>query len=242
MTNSRSIITLLMLSIAISVASCTNDEDSNKDVAITDEEAAELIAGSVQTSTAGLTLTVNTFSRALATEITPMEFCGTVYEKTIPYSTNGNLVEADYTLGWSYQLSCNSLNIPQTVLLSGTTTGTYSTQRVESNGNSQSSFNISGLQPSASSYVFIGDLNQKATQQVTVNQNTKTISSTVSLELTNLVVDKESYEISSGTGVVTLSGTTDQGNSFLFEGTITFSGDGTATVTLNGIAFEITLD
>lgn len=242
MTNLKSIPTLILISLAISVASCNTDADDQIVEAITDEEAVELIAGSVQTNTAGLSLTVETYSSRLSTEIAPVEICGTQYEKTIPYSTNGNVIKADYILAWSYELSCNNFNIPQTALLDATTEGSYSTQRIESNGSSQSAFNISGLQPSADSYVFNGDLSQKANQLITLNQSTKTIASNIYLKLTNLAVDKEKHEINSGTSLFTLTGTTDQGNSFSYEGSISFTGDGKAIVTLNGIAYEITLD
>ena len=241
MTHSKSIQKLFLVSLVLFLASCTTDEDIVEEEAISDEEAVELIAGSVQTSTAGITLTVNSFSRALSTEITQKEICGNLYEKTIPYNTIGNVVEADYILAWSYQVNCNSLNIPQTVLFKSSTVGTYSTQRIESDGSSHSSYTISGLQPSADYYVFNGEYSQDATHQVTANQNSKNITSTVYFKLTDIIAGKESYEISSGTGTFTLTGTTDQGSSFSMEGTISFIGNGKATVTLNGTAFEISL-
>jgi hypothetical protein len=61
-------------------------------------------------------------------------------------------------------MSCTNLNIPKTVEFNATSSRTYLTQRIESNGASQTSFSISGLQPTSDDYVFNGDFRKESNQ------------------------------------------------------------------------------
>jgi len=243
MTISKSIKTLSYLVITVfSLTSCTNDDDSIASETLTEEEAVELVEASLQKNTGGLNETTKTYSEDLTTDITLNEVCGILYEETFPYTYNGNFITANYIIVWSYQMSCNTLNIPETAEFNATSSGVYTTRRIESNDVSQSSLSVSGLQPTSDTYLFNGNFKREGNQQITLNQNTRSVNSTVSLEITNLTVDKENYEIISGNGTVELTGSTNQGNSFSFEGSIIFNGNGSATLTINGNGYEININ
>jgi hypothetical protein len=139
-------------------------------------------------------------------------------------------------------MSCTDLDTPETAEFNATSSGTYSTQKIESSDASQTSFSILGLESTSENYVFNGNFKRDGNQQITINQNTRSLNSAVYLEIVNLNVDKVNYEIISGSGTLTLTGKANQGNSFSFEGTLIFNGNETATLTLNGTSYEINLN
>ncbi|MEL6194689.1 MAG: hypothetical protein AAFR66_21700, partial [Bacteroidota bacterium] len=57
-----------------------------------------------------------------------------------------------------------------------------------------------------------------------------------------LVVDLPKGSIISGTATYTLAGTGPQGNPYNFEGTVTFIGQGKATVVVQGRSFMVDLE
>ena len=59
--------------------------------------------------------------------------------------------------------------------------------------------------------------------------------------LTELVVDKESYTISSGTGSVVLTMLSEEVE-YSFEGDLVFNGDETLSITINGTEYLIDLN
>jgi hypothetical protein len=240
---SKSITTLLCGTLIVfGLTSCAKDDDTLTPDKLTDEEVVELVEASLQKSTGGLNQTTAMYSEELTTNITLNELCGSLYQETFPYSINDAYIQAEYIFDGSYQINCTSLNIPETVELNVVTTGTYSTRRIESNDVSQTSFTISGLEFASDAYLFNGNFIKEGNQQITMNQKTRSVYSAVYVELTNLAVDKVNYQIISGNATLTLTGNTNQINSFSFEGTIIFNGNRTATLTLSGNAYEINLD
>jgi hypothetical protein len=242
MTISKSIQTLFYVSALVcSVTSCSNDDDTTATDALTQEEAVELVEGALQKSTNGLNETTKSYSEELATDITLNDLCGTLYDENFQHTFNGTFIAAQYEIDWSYLMTCNNFNTPVTAAFDATSSGTYSTQRIQSNDTSQSYFDVSGLEFSSPSLFFNGDYTRLGSQQITINQNTRSINSSLIINVTNLEIDKVDYEITTGTGVVNLTGTTNQGNAFSFQGGLVFNGNGTATLTLNGAAYVINL-
>ncbi|MDF1676550.1 MAG: hypothetical protein P1U44_12620, partial [Vicingaceae bacterium] len=70
------------------------------------------------------------------------------------------------------------------------------------------------------------------------NQNPFT--STINDSLTNIEVDKTTHKILSGNASITLI-VTFAGNQYNFSGNITFNGNNTATLVLNGNTYTINL-
>jgi len=65
--------------------------------------------------------------------------------------------------------------------------------------------------------------------------------STVDVTLSNILINKSNKTITSGTATVTVSGSNTKNGSFNFTGSITFNGNGKATVTLNGTVYIVNL-
>lgn len=236
--------TVLCVSIfSLGLTSCSNDDETitNPDN-LTETEAVEIVSSSLQKSTGGVTETSKSYSEELTVDITLNELCDTLYEENFSFTSDNDIISANYDVNWAYQLSCNNFNIPQSAVFNSNSTGAYRTTRVSSSDANEASFSVTGLQPSADNYVFTGDFRRNGSQDITTNNFTKSVTSVVVIQITELTIDKVDYSIISGTGVASLTGQTGQGNSFAFEGSVTFNNDNTATLVIGGNMYTIDLN
>ena len=236
----------LGLSTLMVTTSCNKDEDEaivieSSESEISEEEAVEIIEASLQAETGGLTETTKSTCEELDTEEDLESSCDVLYENTYPFSYDGPLVQASYTVIRSFEIACNGANVPQTAESTTETTGTYTTTTMSSNDTTASQLSISGLQPGATAYLVSGSYEREGTQTITLNQSSRDLSSTLSANLSNLVIDKSDYRIDSGEGTVELT-TVNLNNVVTFEGSIVFNGNGEATLTLNGNTYIIVVN
>ncbi len=243
MTIFKYIKTVLYLCITINIfISCSSDDSTNNTESLTEEEAVELIEVSLQTRTGGLHQAAKMYSENIKKAIIVNEICNTLQEDTFPYTYEGNLITADRLFNLSYNVRCNFFNIPQTAEITATSSGTFTTQRIVSNDNSQTSLSVSGMQLLSNTLLFNGTYTREGTSQITINQTIRNINSSFDLEIINLTIDKQTLEIISGNALVNLTGTTNQGNPFSFEGAIIFNDNQTITLIINGNEYEININ
>lgn len=215
----------------------TSCSKGKKDV--TEEDAVELIEGSLQENSAGLDETVKSYSELIVEELAINGICAQNYDTTYNLDYTGINLQANYTVNWGYNLTCN-FGVPVSAVLTASSDGTYSTNRMKSDDNSTANLTITGLQPTSAALNFSGNLTRNGSQSIVINSNTRDITSTITLTLTNLVVNKTTYEIESGSGTAVL--TADNGDdTFTFNGSITFNGGGSATLVINGNTYTINL-
>lgn len=215
-------------------ASCSKEKK-----AVTEEDAVDLIEGSLQSNTAGLNETVKEYSELIVEELAINGGCSQNYDTTYNIDYTGINLQANYAVNWGYNLTC-TFGVPSTAVLTATSDGTYSTNRMKSDDNSTANLTITGLQPTFSALNFSGNLTRNGSQTITVNSKTREVTSTITLNLTDLVVNKTTYEIESGSGTAVL--TADNGDdTFTFNGSITFNGGGSATLVINGNTYTINL-
>ncbi|MEM5564168.1 hypothetical protein WNY78_03590 [Psychroserpens sp. AS72] len=233
---------LITMNLIIVTTSCSSNDDNTvtpKTTELNEEEAVELIESSLRKSTAGFNDTSKTFSESLTADITINEDCSVIYNDTYVVNYEESIVQASYTVDWSYEMTCNSIGIPQSVTFSSSTDGNYSTQHIISNDYSTSNFDIIGLQPSSETMVLNGDYVRNGMQELNV-VNTRSVTSILTVTLTDIVIDKSTSNITSGTASLTLTGTS-QNTNFSFEGSLIFNGDETATLTINENTYVINI-
>ncbi|WCO02795.1 hypothetical protein [Psychroserpens ponticola] len=234
------LISLIVFNLIIVTSSCsTNDDNTTKTSELSEEEAVELIESSLKKSTGGLNDNTKTFAESLTTDITINEDCSVIYNDTFVINYDESVVQASYTVDWSYEMTCNNIGISQSVEFSSSTDGNYSSQRIISNDNSTSYFEITGLQPTANSMVLNGDYERNGMQELTI-VNTRSVISNLTVDLTDIIIDKSSSSITSGTATLTLSGSS-KNKSFSFEGSLVFNDDETATLIINENTYVINL-
>lgn len=224
-------------------SSCSKNDNptlDDQENAISDEEAVELVEASLTAETGGLTSTAQLASQELTEDVNLEASCDLEQQETYPYSYSGNLVEANYELIWSYQIACDGLFVAQSALFSVSSTGTYSTQSISSIDNASSSLSVAGLQPSSNGYLFDGSYERSGNQTMSVRDYNREVTSTFTASLTNLLIDKNSYEVLSGEGEFTLT-VVNLDNTTTFDGSIVYIGNGRALITLNGNEYEIVI-
>lgn len=232
--NRTTLIGLAFALVGTFATSCSKDKQE-----ITEEDAVELIEGSLQESSAGLDETVKSYSELIVEDLAVNGNCTQNYDTSYVFGYTGVNVQADYTVSWGYNLSCN-FGVPVSATLAASSDGTYSTNRMKSDDNSTANLTITGIQPSTQELNFNGNLTRNGSQTITVNSKTREITSTITLVLTDLVVNKTTYQIESGSGTATI--TADNGDdTFTFNGSITFNGGGSATLVINGNTYTINL-
>jgi hypothetical protein len=211
--------------------------DKEKNNEVTEEDAVTIIEGSLQESSAGVGKTIPNFAELLVTDFAINNNCNQTYDTTYIFNHSGAIVQADYVINWGFILNCN-FGVPNTAELNASSSGIYSTNRMTSDDNTTTNLNISGIQPSSSNLVFSGDLTREGFQTITINSNSSEITSTIALSLSNVIVNKTTYEIESGAGTALLTANNGT-DSFTFSGEIIFNGGGSATLIINGNSYTI---
>jgi hypothetical protein len=227
---SRIILALLFTTgLSVSLNSCKKDNTSSADT-VTEADAAELTTSAVTTSTGGLVLQVNS---SVTVYKTVTLTCGTQKDSTITRSSvTGATPAYNYSLKWNYLLNCATSQF--TAGFTGSSS--YDGLRMSSNDSSTGSL---VLQATPSTYILSTTYNRTGSQTSKIGRN-YAFASTLGITSTNLVLDKTTQQILSGSATVAISGNSTSGKSFTFNGVITFLGGNKATLVLNsGASYTI---
>ena len=236
MYNTKRLVLSSVTILLLAAAACKKD-NNNSSTAVTADDAADAITQTVTPESAGLVAQTQTATVIVSTGSYD---CG-IEKDTAFTGTNvsGAAITYSYAFASSRLLTCGN-GIPQSFAWNFQGKTSYDAPRISSGDSSKAQFTITGLQPSASQYVF----NQSYIRygsEISKVRNKTSFTSTITIKTTNLTVDKASSSIVSGTASVSISGSTSSGRSFSYSGTITFLGNKQATLDLgNGNKYSIT--
>ena len=164
--------------------------------------------------------------------------CGVPFDTLVAYTYSSGTITADYSGQWHYLLTCTGA---QSLAMSGTYSGNFDATRIQSTNTGQRQWTLTGIDGSQSTdYMLNGTLTRTGTHTSKV-RNRYTYTCDMTVTVTNLTVSKTSYQITGGTGTVTMTGTVSNGNAYTYNGAIVFHGGGSATLTINGNTYDITL-
>lgn len=232
----------MLLTLAFGFTSCNKDDNDDTSIIAT-EEAVAVVESALISGTAGIADEVSD-ATLVALEYTEKDLnggnCGETFDSTLTRNVNRDRVTASYTSTWLWTVNCNNVMIPTSLDFARTTSGEYETRRLNSDDNAASEWTIDGL-ISGDVWTLNGTYNRTGSQTSKV-RDMNTFTSELDMNLSALTVNKNTLEIDGGTGTFTLVGNNTNGNSFSFEGSISFLGNGMATVTINGETYEIDLN
>jgi hypothetical protein len=236
---------------ALTLTSCHKDAAST--TTLTEADAAQVTVDAVSPSTGGMVSqvsssaslfangtvtggTVNSTNNHLTTDSYTIP-CGTQKDSTISYASLTTTVPAfTYSLTWQYTLNCA---VPSTFTLNFNGQGTYNGFIQSSSFKSTGGFVLSGLPSSSTQYTFNSNYTRTGTTTSKIG-NKNTFNHTLSISSTNIIYDKTTQEIVSGTATVAVEITSTSGNSWTYGGTLTFLGNKTAKLVLNsGTVYNI---
>lgn len=231
----KGLLALTIITLA-SVTACKKDANSTTSATVTEADAVELTTDAIQPATGGMAIQANSSVEIYSTASTKLA-CGVAKDTTITgASVTGAVPAYSYSLNWNYKLVCDAS--PQTFTFNFTGSSTYSGLLMSSNDASTGTFTVSTT-PSAANYTVNTSYERKGTQTSKVGQQ-KGFASDLKVTSSNVLISKTTNQIVSGTGAVSITGSTTGGKSFSFGGTITFLGNKKATVVLNsGVSYQI---
>jgi len=237
---------------AFTLTSCHKDSSVGS-TTITEADAAQVATDAVSPSTGGFVSQVSSsaslFSNATVTGGTVSSAnnhlttysstipCGTEKDSTIAYaSANTTVPSFTYSLTWKYTLACT---VPSTLTLNFNGAGTYNGFIQSSSFTSTGGFVLGGLGSTATQFTFNSNYSRTGTTTSKIG-NKNTFDHTLTITSSNIVYDKATKEIVSGSATISIKVTSTSGNSWNYGGTLTFLGNKMAKVVLNsGTTYNI---
>jgi hypothetical protein len=226
--NSKTLFTALSISalLAISSLSCKKSTATGDTVSI--DDAANAITEAVSPESSGMVAQTETAVVIVNTSTLP---CGTESDTAFSgQNPSGTTVTYSYAYNSSRMLTCDN-GVPQKFEFDFSGKTSYDAPRISSSDSARGQFSITGLQPSASQYVFDETYTRNGSESSKIG-NKNSFTSTIAFQSSNITVDKTTQQILSGTATVTIIGATTNGKSFSYSGTITFLGNKQATLVL----------
>jgi hypothetical protein len=222
---------ILTLSTGILFTACKKDDKVSDD--ISDDEVAEAVTQSVSASSGGMVAqTESTAKMASTTSFS----CGQTKDTTIAgQNVPGAAITYNYSLNFNRTLSC----VPAQFVFNFTGSSSYSALRMSSSDNSTAQFTVTGLEANSTAWTVNSNYVRNGTQQSKVRAQ-RSFASVITITSSNIVVDKTTQKIVSGTATATFDGTGSGGYKVSRSATIVFLGSGKGTLTLkNGGSYEI---
>ena len=227
---------LLLLNLALLTAALTffvSCKKSGEEVAelLSESEAAEIAETAISDRSAGMVMPTIDATQIIENQL---DNCNVPGDTSFQKSNSNAYATYNYSFGLEWLLTCNNLGIPQSATVEMSGNGTFSTARWEGSDTATGNLTLTGFSPQAPTYLVNGSYTLTGDLTGDLRRVDPTFDCTTDITLTNLSISKTTYDITGGTGTVTVTATNGQGNTRTLEGTLVFNGDGTATVTING--------
>jgi hypothetical protein len=216
-------------------ASCDNDDDS---ATVTEDDAAEMIAASLSESSSGLTSVIEVSAEGSNVAVDNsggrVAACGYTYSESFTKtSLQGSSITYNYDFSYGYALTC-SADAPLSLAIAVTFDGEFDGPRLSSNHTGTADLDFTALDKDLTAFIANGTYSQSGSFESKVRNLNSGSSDDVN-------VDKANYEIESGTASVVITGNVTGKAAFSFEASVTFTGDKTGTITINGSTYAVNL-
>lgn len=235
------LITTFSLIAALLIIGCSEDDNiDNYDI---DDHVADEIAATIGNDNSGL-----------SSEIVEIANLGDDYEMKSTKSNSDTVFSVDTTffvtnqtdaiitfsykkhMEYGYVFGSDALNL----YYNGTADGSFDAPRLSSNNNRTSNWSLTGLEISSSYYILNGTTERSGVTQSKVG-NKSQISSDMEITLSDVLIDKSSYVITEGKLYINIFGSINT-ESFDYNATVNYIGNGTAELDLNGKIYIIDID
>lgn len=230
-----------LLAVLFFAVSCTKDEEATT---ITEADAADAIEASLTTDSNGVAKMASDASMLASTESVyterPNLNCGQEY--TVQYNPvyTGAYYSYDYSGSRTYAMNCATDGTPESLTYTADVDGTYETPRMTSDDNWTGTIDFTQLGSSSDVAVINGSYVRNGYQESKVRQR-RSFNSVITINLSDVQINKITRVIAGGTASVSITGAGSGGNSFSYNGSITFNGNSTATLVINGNTYTINL-
>jgi len=243
--------TFVLLAICIGIfVSCS--DDSNDSTNTVSNENIKILISSALTDEEGLIDDIDLISSSLAgnsrqptefTEFSSMDLSAVNCNQTVSntYENSNTVGNRSWTVisNWSWTLNCDIASQSASFDLTGNGSLDFDGPNLSKDMTRTHDFNITGLGPASNVWTYNATHNRSGfTQFNGPNQNS--FDTNLDFGSTDLLISKTTEEIISGTFTVDFTAIFSNGNAFNRGATIVFTGNQTATVTLNnGYTFDM---
>jgi hypothetical protein len=227
-----------MALLLVSFMACQKSNDLSANV--TNEEAADMVAGSISYSSNGVGNISDDASFTASSPTSKHLTCGSTVTDTVARHSTVAPNPYSYKLIYSYTLTCNANNLPDNLKGNLTYSGFFGSPNISFTNTGSATFVVAGLTPTALNYVINGEYKSTGTFKSKID-TTNTGTANIDVVISNLTLTKPARLIKSGTTTVTVTGTVPKKGNFNFIGNLVFNGDGTATLTLATSVYTINL-
>ena len=210
-------------------------------------EAAEVVGAAMAEEDQGLTATLTDVATlsANASESNDggraLSLCGVQQDTTLSRMGDRGRFSFDYTFNFTTELICNAQQFPDSFDASVSYEGSFEGNRYGSESMGSGTLSLTNFLPNQDNYAISGGYMREG-EFSTLAMGDTTFTSQVTFTLAEVLLDKETYEVVSGSGSVEVSGTvTPGGNTFDYTASLTYLGGGQAEVVIEGTTYLIDL-
>lgn len=226
--------------LALFVGAFTACSDEVEEAALPNEDVAEVMAASLAKNTGGLAAAVDGAADVSASPAKTTAECGVPDERSYERSFDGAYASGDYLFEYSFLLECDAASNPVSMQMEHSYQGEFTGVRLSSSNSGSAEWELIGFGDASNTLVFSGEYDRSGSFESYV-RNRNQGSSQITLSFDTLNVDKSTREIVSGSATLRASGEVSGKGSYSKEATVTFNGDGTATLNLSGDAYTVNL-
>ncbi|HEY9045318.1 MAG TPA: hypothetical protein VIN08_05460 [Ohtaekwangia sp.] len=235
----------LFLSLFIGFIACDKD-DNEPNNSITSEEAAQIVSTSFASNSSGVNF-VSGEAAASSSDLAEQnangrtEACG--ISKNIDLSgasPDGATIVWSYDFSYKFKLNCNDQQEAANVSIDLSYSGSYDGPKLKTEHSGVSQLTVNGLEKSVENFLLAGSYRRSGSFEQK-NEEKKAGNSTIEITLTDIVIDKQTHEIISGTATYKLSGTVASKGDYSYQGTVTFEGQSAATIKVGSDNFSLNL-
>ncbi|RMG79908.1 MAG: hypothetical protein D6714_15580 [Bacteroidetes bacterium] len=235
-------VSFIFLFTMIVAAACQKPSGDLLKQLLTHEEAAQTVESLLSSANCGVMSQIENLAQTASQDYSVYkEDCSYDNDTSFSCSNDAGLRDWDYTVNYAWKVTCNDLQIPETLDFTATSSGAFNGPRLTQSGSGQSALQLGNLSPipPTDNYTLNGTSDYSGTQKVVPRDQSMTL--TAHINLTDLAVSKTTYKVESGNGDFLLTAQSTTGFSETIEGTIVFLGNGQAEVTINGETFTISI-
>jgi len=253
----KKIVLFFLGSLLLLLCSCgSKKDDTSSSSSITTEEAAQIVGVSLASNNNGVVDAVGEAANISTNSSSLLKSANSSIIKTDTITVSGTKLNAagasvafNSTKIYKLILVSNdsaTLSIPKTVTAMHSCTGSVTAPLYTETHVSSGTFNYTNLVTVENSTITqdsIWTLNGTYLRTGThvITTTAKSISHTITIKLTNLLVNKNTKAINGGTATVTITGSVKDKGSFSYTGTLVFNGSGVGTLTISGVSYLINL-
>lgn len=231
---------LLLIAASLAFTACENDDEDENNNSIEADKAAELI-GSTITNGGALDMADDVVQLDAANNpgvsYKSDRGCGEHIYDTIDFNYDGQIYQYSYNYIFDFVYNCTN-GIPDNMSMNISSSVDFAGPNYEIDHSTNINWTITGVYPTSEPLIFNGDVNVDASSNNLTNNTERTY--TLDLTYADVTYDRTNMVYTSGSVNIAISGSGPNG-SFAYEGTITFNGSETATLTVDGSTFTLNL-